>query len=254
MEDSLTPQFIPVDDVNIAVRYRQGTQAPGLVWLGGYRSDMSGTKALAVDALAGRLGLSALRHDYSGHGLSQGDFLQGSVSLWLKQSLAVYQHFANGPQIVVGSSLGGWIALRMAEELQKQGVRLAGLVLIAPAPDFTSLYAEPALTERQRQALQTQGLLEIATGYGPQLFSKTLIDDGPANFVLRGMIKPGCPVHILHGMQDDTVPYSHAMRLMEHLPQADVTLTLVKDGDHRLSRPQDIQLLERIIEGMIAAG
>lgn len=253
MHEGSNVQFIAVDGVEIAVRCRQGANRPGLVWLGGYRSDMSGTKAQAVDALAGRLGLAALRHDYSGHGLSQGDFSQSTLSLWLKQSLAVFDRFAKGPQILIGSSMGAWIALRMAQMLKKHGVKLAGMVLIAPASDFTKTLVEETLTPSQNRAFEKKGLYEIETASGAMLFTKALIEDGRNHLVMQGLVDPGCPVHILQGMQDDCVPYQHALALMEHLPLADVTLTLVKDGDHRLSRPQDIALLERCIEAMAGA-
>lgn len=254
MSENTAPQFLAVDGVKIAVRYREGKNIPGLVWLGGYRSDMLGTKAVAIDALAARLGIAALRHDYSGHGASQGDFFQGTISLWLQQSLAVFDHFAKGQQILVGSSMGGWIALRMAEELKKRHVRLAGMVLIAPAPDFTSTLVEAELTEPQKQELAARGFFDIQSDYGATPYTKALIEDGRNNLVMKGLVDPGCPVHILQGMQDDAVPYEHTLKLMEHLPLGDVTLTLVKDGDHRLSRPQDIDLLKRIIQSMVVSG
>lgn len=254
MNKDFNPQFVTVDSVKIAVCYREGKGSPGLVWLGGYRSDMMGTKAVAVDEFAGRHGLPALRHDYSGHGVSQGDFFQGTVSLWLKQSLAVFDLFAKGrPQILIGSSMGGWIALRMAEELKKRHIRLAGTVLIAPAPDFTATLVEEKLTGLQRQALETKGFFEVQSEFGAVPYTKALIDDGRNNLVMEGLLDPGCPVHILQGMQDDVVPYQHTLKLMEHLPLGDVTLTLVRDGDHRLSRSQDIALLERSIEALVAA-
>src|SRR5690606_29382552 len=136
------------------VRHRQGS-APGAVWLGGFRSDMMGTKAEAIDNWAAENGRSFLRHDYSGHGESGGAFADGTISLWLAQSLAVFRHFTQGPQILVGSSMGGWIALRMIQELHKagEGSRVAGLLLLAPAPDFTAELMEPQLTEAQRRDL-----------------------------------------------------------------------------------------------------
>lgn len=254
MNESSDPQFITVEGVKIAVCCRHGCNRPGLFWLGGYRSEMAGTKAVAVDALAGRLGLPALRHDYSGHGLSQGNFFQGTISLWLRQSLAVFDRFATGPQILIGSSMGGWMALRMAGELKKRHIRLAGIVLIAPAPDFTRTLVESGLTEEQKHALETKGFFEIRSESGTMPYTKMLIDDGRNNLVMEGLIEPGCPVHILQGMQDEVVPYQHTLKLMEHLPLGDVTLTLFRDGDHRLSRSQDILLLERTVETLIAAG
>ncbi|WP_159586804.1 alpha/beta hydrolase [Chelativorans xinjiangense] len=248
------PTRIEVDGTEIAVRHRPG-RAPGLVWLGGYRSDMKGTKAEALDAWAGEHGLAATRHDYSGHGESGGAFSDGTISRWLTESLAVFHRFTEGPQILVGSSMGAWIALRMVQELQKagEGRRIGGLLLLAPAPDFTIELMEPVLNARQRQALKTQGYIEEPSEYSPEpnIYTKALFEDGRKNRVLEGIINTHCPVHILQGMADTDVPYNHAMRLVEHLPADDVTLSLVRDGDHRLSRPQDIGLMLRVAASLV---
>ena len=228
---------------------------PGLVWLGGYRSDMMGTKAVELDRFAQSRGLECTRFDYSGHGRSGGDFKQGTISRWLEESLAVVDRFTGGPQLLIGSSMGAWIALRMVQELQKKGLsaRVCGLLLLAPAPDFTSALHEPLLTEAQVQALETKGYIEEATPYGPEpnVYTKALFDDGRENQVLHGLIETGCPVHIIQGMEDPDVPYAHALRLVEHLPSEDVVLTLVRDGDHRLSRPQDIAMMLNAVSAMI---
>ncbi|ASV86509.1 hypothetical protein CES85_2660 [Ochrobactrum quorumnocens] len=247
------PDFIDVNGANIAVRYRAGRNAPGVVWLGGYRSDMLGTKAVVLDEWAQKSGHSALRLDYSGHGESGGDFNQGTISRWLDESLAVYAKYAQGPQILVGSSMGGWIALCMAQELKKAGKSPAGIVLIAPAPDFTAELVEPSLTEAQKRDLIEQGYFEESSEYSPNpyIYTRALIEDGRQNLVLKGIIDTGCPVHILQGMVDEAVPYQHALKLVEHLPVDDVTLTLVRDGDHRLSRPQDLDLLVRTVSGLV---
>lgn len=246
------PDFIDVDGAEIAIRNRVGHHAPGVVWLGGYRSDMLGTKALALDEWAEKTGRSALRFDYSGHGSSGGDFNQGTISRWLNESLTVYAKYAQGEQILVGSSMGGWIALRMAQELKKAGKAPAAIVLIAPAPDFTAALVEPTLTEAQKKDLIEKGYFEEPSEYSPNpyIYTRTLIEDGRNNLVLTGIIETGCPVHILQGMQDEAVPYQHALKLVEHLPVDDVTLTLVRDGDHRLSRPQDLELLIRTVSGL----
>ena len=247
-------QFLSVDGCNIAFRQRAG-KLPGLVWLGGYKSDMLGTKAEHLDTLAAETGHAYLRHDYSGHGESGGAFKDGTISLWLAQSLEVFRNFSVGPQILVGSSMGGWIALRMIEELRKagEGSRVAGLILIAPAPDFTKELVEPQLTDDQRRQLAERGYMEEPSAYSdmPYFYTKALLDDGEDNLVLKGIIETGCPVHILQGMKDDDVPYTHAQKLVEHLPADDVTLSLVKDGDHRLSRPEDLELLTRAVSSMI---
>ncbi|WP_439614830.1 alpha/beta hydrolase [Shinella sp.] len=217
------------------------------VWLGGYRSDMTGTKAVELAALAARVGTGCVRFDYSGHGASGGAFTDGTISRWLEETLAVIDHAARAlgtrRMVLVGSSMGGWIALRAVAELAKQsGLEIAGLVLIAPAPDFTSELIEPNLTDAERAALAERGQFEEPTPYGPDpnIYTLRLIEDGRDNRVLTGAIETGCPVHILQGMADPDVPYSHAVRLMEHLSGDDVVLTMIRDGDHRLSRPQDI--------------
>ena len=246
--------FLDVNGTAIAARTRKGDKAPGLVWLGGYCSDMLGSKAQHLDQWAEKNNHAMLRFDYSGHGESGGEFKDGTISLWLEQSLAAYRAFTNGPQILIGSSMGGWIVLRMAQELIKAGEKPAGLVLLAPAPDFTQVLVEPALTEDQKNQLAIKGYFEEPSEYSPQpyIYTRNLIEDGRNNQVLTGIIETGCPVHILQGMQDPDVPYAHALRLVEHLPVDNVTLTLIRDGDHRLSRPQDLDLLTRSVEAMIA--
>jgi pimeloyl-ACP methyl ester carboxylesterase len=238
----------------IAVRQRFGV-SPGLVWLGGYRSDMIGTKAEAIDEWAGQKGLGCLRHDYSGHGESGGEFRDGTISRWLEESLAVFEEYSNGPQILVGSSMGAWIALRMAQELAKHGKteKLHGLLLLAPAPDFTHELMMPQLTEAMKQDLETRGFMEEHSEYSdePNIFTKALFDDGAKNLVMKEPIQTGCPVHILQGMNDPDVPYQHAMKLCEFLPSENVTMTLVKDGDHRLSREQDIALILSSLQQML---
>jgi pimeloyl-ACP methyl ester carboxylesterase len=239
----------------IAVRHRPGG-TPGLVWLGGFKSDMAGTKADTLDRWAAENGRQFTRHDYSGHGESSGRFEDGTISRWLEESLAVFEHFTDGPQILVGSSMGGWIAIRMAQEMQKAGAgsRVAGMLLIAPAPDFTVELMEPELTDDHRKALETQGYFEEPSEYSdePNVYTRALFEDGRLNRVLTGAIDTHCPVHILQGMADPDVPFAHAQRLVEHLSADDVTLTLIRDGDHRLSREQDLALLTRTVEGLVA--
>lgn len=231
-----------------------GQMRPGLFWLGGYRSDMAGTKAVELDKYAEANGLGCTRFDYSGHGQSGGDFMHGTISRWLAESLAVFARFAEGPQLLVGSSMGAWIALRMVQELhrEKTAPSVSGLLLLAPAPDFTSALHEPLLSDEQKRDLAEKGFMEEPTPYGPEpnVFTRALFEDGRKNMVLDGIIQTGCPVHILQGMEDPDVPYSHALRLVDHLPSDDVVLTLVRDGDHRLSRPQDIDLIINAVAQM----
>ncbi|MGG7578090.1 alpha/beta hydrolase [Rhizobium sp. Nf11,1] len=255
------PQFMTVGEgeaareIAMLVRPAQaGNTVPSLVWLSGYRSDMSGTKALELDGLAGELGAACIRFDYSGHGLSGGSFRDGTISRWLEEALAVIRHLAPDRIILVGSSMGAWIALRLAQELVRQGgPKLAGMVLIAPAPDFTSELIEPNLKAKERKSLAERGYFEERSHYSPEpnIYTQALIEDGRKNRVLDGMIETGCPVHILQGMKDPDVPHAHAMKLLEHLPADDVVLTFIRDGDHRLSRPGDIGLLLSAVKGII---
>ncbi|SEB61244.1 Pimeloyl-ACP methyl ester carboxylesterase [Nitratireductor aquibiodomus] len=246
--------FLTIGETQIAYRSRKG-RAPGVVWLGGYKSDMLGTKAGALDAWAAEKGHAFLRHDYSGHGESNGAFMDGTISLWLEQSLCVLRALTKGPQILVGSSMGAWIALRMAQELHwaGEGDRLAGLLLLAPAPDFTSELVEPKLSDANRRELEEKGYMEEPSEYSdePYIYTRALFEDGKRNLVLNGILDTHCPVHILQGKADPDVPFTHAMRLTEHLPADDVTLSLIGDGDHRLSRPQDIALILRSLEGLV---
>src|SRR6202521_297071 len=227
----------------IAVRAREG-DLPGLFWLGGFKSDMGGTKALALDAWAAEHKRACIRFDYSGHGESGGDFLDGTIGRWLEESVAVFEQFCAGPQVVIGSSMGGWMALLLARELaRRQGNRasLAGLVLIAPAPDFTEQLMWNGFSPQARHDIETRGVWLRPSEYGePYPITRALIEEGRRHLLLGSAIEVGCPVRILQGAQDPDVPWRHAFALAHRLPADDVVLTMIQDGDHRLSRPQDI--------------
>jgi pimeloyl-ACP methyl ester carboxylesterase len=233
----------------IAVRMREGAGPdPGLVWLGGFMSDMGGTKAVALDQWAGAHGRACLRFDYSGHGESGGRFADGTISRWLAESLAVFTVFCEGPQVLVGSSMGGWIALLLARELRRtpsSKASVAGMVLIAPAVDFTEALMWKRFPDEIRREIETKGAWSRPSQYSdePYLITKGLIEDGRRHLLLGGLIETGCPVRILQGVEDPDVPWGHAVELVSRLAQDDVVLTLVKDGDHRLSRPEDIERL-----------
>ncbi len=228
-------------------------RGPTIVWLGGFVSDMTGSKAEAVAAHARAGGRAVVRFDYSGHGASGGDFEKGTIGRWFEEAAAVIDAFAPGPVILVGSSMGGWIALLVARLLARRGdgARLAGLVLIAPAPDFTEALMWPAFTGEMRRQILEEGRTRRPSDYGEGIvITRALIEDGRDHLLLGGPIDVACPVHILQGCEDADVPWRHALALTECLPQGDVVLTLVKDGDHRLSRPQDIDRLLSAIEAM----
>lgn len=226
----------------IAVRARSGS-GPGLFWLSGFNSDMRGTKAQALDAWAAQNGRGCVRFDYSGHGESEGAFADGTIGRWLEESLAVFERFCSGSQIVIGSSMGGWLALLLAREVAKRqgGPSLAGLVLIAPAPDFTEELMWKGFPAAVRKQIETTGQWLRPSEYGdPYPITRALIEDGRRHLVLGSSIQVGCPVRILQGAKDPDVPWQHAFALTSQLPSDDVVLTLIQDGDHRLSRPQDI--------------
>jgi len=227
---------------------------PGLVWLSGLKSDMASTKALALDDHCARSGRALLRFDYSGHGASSGRFEDATISMWLEETLAVIRAAADGPRILVGSSMGGYLALLAARGLAQAGEakRLAGMALIAPAADFTEALIWANAPEEARRAILERGAWARPSQYSAEPYSITraLIEDGRRHLLLGGTIRTFCPVHILQGMRDEDVPYRHALTLVEHIAGDPVTLTLVKDGDHRLSRPQDIASLLSAIEAL----
>lgn len=238
----------------IAVAQRAGG-APGLFWLGGFKSDMAGTKAVALDDFGARQGLAVTRFDYSGHGRSGGAFLDGTISRWLDEALTVFSTSTTGPQIVVGSSMGGWLALLLNRAVRQAGDRrVSGLVLIAPAVDMTEDLMRATFSPQDLADLETKGRVEQPSDYSdaPYVLTRGLIEDGARHLMFGAPIETGCPVHILQGGQDTDVPPGQAHKLMQHLLHDPATLTLVPDGDHRLSRPQDIALLERALSAMIA--
>jgi pimeloyl-ACP methyl ester carboxylesterase len=231
----------------IAVRARTGS-APGLFWLSGFNSDMQGTKAVALDAWAAEAGRACVRFDYSGHGTSGGKFIDGTIGRWLEESVAVFSAFCQGPQVVIGSSMGGWMALLLARELARlpgtSRASLAGLVLIAPAPDFTEELMWKTFSPEVRAEIESKGVWLRPSQYGePYPITRALIEEGRNHLLLGGAIDVGCPVRILQGAKDPDVPWQHAFALAHRLPAEDVVLTMIQDGDHRLSRPQDIARL-----------
>jgi len=233
---------------SIAVRQRAGG-LPGLFWLGGFKSDMKGTKAAALDAWAESRGCAMVRFDYSGHGESGGIFSDGTIGRWLDESLAVFDAYCQGQQIVIGSSMGGWLALLLARELGRRGrpaaAEVAGLVLVAPAADFTEELMWKRFPPEVKREIEDKGSWARRSQYSqePYPITRGLIEEARNHLLLGGMIETGCPVRILQGVQDPDVPWQHAVELSARFAQDDVVLTLVKDGDHRLSRPEDIERL-----------
>lgn len=215
---------------------------------------MKGTKAQALDDWAAAHGRALLRFDYSGHGRSSGDFDAGTIGSWLEETVAVFTTHCHGPQIVVGSSMGGWLALLLVRELVRchatgRAAPITGLVLIAPAVDFTEELVWKRCPPAVRHDLETTGVWVKPSQYGeaPLRIYRRLIDEGRNHLLFGGLIEAGCPVRVLQGVKDPDVPWQHAVDLVARLAQDDVVLTLVKDGDHRLSRPEDIERMLRVV-------
>ncbi|WEK51176.1 MAG: alpha/beta fold hydrolase [Candidatus Kaistia colombiensis] len=236
---------------DIAVLARPGA-GPGVLFLGGFMSDMMGSKAEALDQWAAASGRALTRFDYSGHGQSGGDFADGTITRWLEEARAVLDR-TQGPQILVGSSMGGWIALLLALEMTtKAPGRVAGLVLLAPAVDMTRDLILARMTPAERTEMETTGALRQPSAYSdqPYLITRKLIDDGEAHLLGHRPVALGAPVHILQGVLDDEVPWQVAIDLVAQLAQDDVVLTVIKDAGHRLSRPEDLKKLIAAVEAI----
>ena len=251
------PQFFAIEGLRLAYRLRvaaPGAARPGIVWLGGFKSDMQSAKALALDERAARDGRAFLRFDYSGHGESEGAFTDGTVGAWARQSLALIRALTSGPQIFVGSSMGAWIALLVARALAALGeeTRIAGMALIAPAVDFTESLLWARLPPDIRRRIETEGVWQRQSEYSdtPYPITRALIEDGRANCLLGAPLRAYGPVHILQGMADTDVPWRHAMRVVEALTLDPVVITLVKDAGHRLSQPEHIGLLLSAVDAL----
>lgn len=222
-------------------------EGPGVVFLGGFVSNKEGTKALHLEDWAQRTGRAYLRFDYSGHGESSGEFGDGTIGDWAEDAAAIISSLTDGPQILVGSSMGGWIALLIAREMPE---KVAGLVTIAAAPDFTEDGILRALTDEQRRLLVSAGRIEIPSDYSdqPYIITRHLIEEGRNHLVLRAPLKLSCPVRLLHGTADEDVEMQVALRLLSHATGDDIRLTLVKDADHRFSDDDSLRMIVSAVE------
>jgi pimeloyl-ACP methyl ester carboxylesterase len=237
--------FEPADGPRLAYRRREGA-SPTLLFLPGYASDMEGAKALACDAFAARRGLAMLRFDYSGTGSSEGQFEQGTLGRWLDEALMLVEALTKGPLITIGSSMGGWIALHLA---QRRPERVSALVGIAAAPDFTDW----GFTAHDKDVLQRAGRLERANPYGgdSQVTTEAFWSSGEQLRLLEDEIAIDCPVRLIHGEVDADVPLDVALRLFAQLRSADVQLTILKGGGHRLSEPHEIEAILRTLAALL---
>ncbi|MGE0667767.1 MAG: alpha/beta fold hydrolase [Sphingomonadales bacterium] len=246
MDGSLST--ISVDGHQLAYEAIPG-RAPGVIFLPGFKSDMTGAKAMALRDWCLRRGQAFTRFDYSGHGQSSGKFENGTIGRWAADAIAILDRVTSGPQILVGSSMGGWMALLVAKARPE---RVAALVGIAAAPDFTEDLMWASYPEEVRETLRRDGIYHEPSDYGePYAITMRLIEEGREHLVLRAPLPLPFPVRLIQGMKDQDVPWQTALRLAERIDGDDVEVTLVKNGDHRLSEPSDIARLEAVLEGLI---
>ena len=239
------PEFLTTSNGHRIAYKKTAGSGPTLIWCGGLKSDMEGTKAVHLEAWAKSNGRAYIRFDYFGHGQSSGDFIDGTLSRWSADIGTIHQQICGGSVILVGSSMGGWAALLAALDHPET---IAGLVLINPAPDFTEKLTVAGWSEAQIKALENDGVVYEPSGYDePYAYSKALIEDGRARQILDAPIDLSCPVRILQGHDDSVVPWTHSKQLIDLLGSEDMTYTLVSGGDHSLSRPSDLKLIETAI-------
>jgi pimeloyl-ACP methyl ester carboxylesterase len=250
-----TPQFLELPDGGrLAFRRRPATDrtrdCKGILFLPGFRSDMTGTKATFLDEFCAARGHGFVRFDYSGHGASGGRFEDGTIGRWAEDAIAIIDRVSAGPLILVGSSMGGWIMLLAA--LARPG-RVGGMVGVAPAPDFTEALIWSGLSDEERDRLMRTGRLEMPSDYSeqPTVITRALIEEGRRHLLLSAPINIRCPVRLLHGMADPDVPYRLSLELADRINSEDVRVTLIKNGDHRLSRADDLVLLGATIEELL---
>ncbi len=229
-------------DGRIIRAHRLQGASPTVVFCGGFRSDMSGTKAMTLDAWCRKRGQSYLRFDYSGHGESDGEFTKATIGQWLADTLAAIDELTSGPLVLVGSSMGGWISL-LATLARPE--RVAGLAGIASAPDFTEDLLWDGLSANQQSILKREGRISLPSAYDeePSIITRDLIEEGRDHLLLHGAIPIQCPVRLLHSLDDPDVPWETSLRLMQKIAHDDVRLTLLKDAGHRISRPEDLELI-----------
>jgi pimeloyl-ACP methyl ester carboxylesterase len=244
------PRILTRPDGATIAYHRLAGAAPGIVFLGGFRSDMTGTKASFLEDFCHRRGRASVPFDYFGHGASSGDFALGTIGRWAEDAIAVIDSLTEGRQILVGSSMGGWIMLLAALARPE---RTHAMIGIAAAPDFTEDLLWSRLDEGQRRELCESGAVTLPSEYDPAgyTYRRAVFEDGERHLVMRGPIALDCPVRLLHGMRDEAVPWATSLALAERLTSCDVAVTLVKDGDHRLSREADLARLGRTLDELL---
>ena len=240
------PERLTRPDGETLALKRVAGNGPTVIWIGGFRSDMEGTKALALEAAARQRGWNYVRYDHFAHGVSSGDWRQATIGRWREDAIALIDSL-EGPVIPVGSSMGGWVALLAAVARPE---RIAGLVLVNPAQDFTERLMWPGLPDHVRQAILRDGeALIVEEGPGEYVLTRRMFEEARDWLLLDGAVRIAAPVHILQGRKDDVVPWRHQVELVERLGDGDITLDLIADGDHRLSTPADLDRLIEAVEG-----
>ncbi len=230
----------------------------GFFWLGGYMSDMAGSKASMLGELARLTNRSAVRFDYSGHGESGGDFTAGTIGKWLGEAEAMFRQVARGPRILIGSSMGGWLAMLLARRLLRQdareAARIRGMILLAPAADMTEDLMWAQFPDEAREKIRQEGVLHVPSGYGdvPYPITLDLIEEGRSHLILEEGLDAPFPVRILQGEEDRDVPWEHGLKTYRAISGDDVTFTLIKGADHRLSAPGELQLLQEVLLALCA--
>jgi len=240
-------------ETGASIAYQQTPGAgPGVVFLAGFMSDMTGGKALWLEQFCTRRNQAFLRFDYQGHGASSGRFTDGHIGIWSADAIAAIDALTEGPQILIGSSMGGWIMLLAALAMP---ARVAGLIGIAAAPDFTEDLLPAELTDTQMAEIKTKGQATIPGEYNDDyVITWALLEEGRKHLLLRHAIALECPVRLIHGLADASVPWQTALRIQEKLRSADVEVILVKEGDHRLSEPEDLERLGRTLAALLDQG
>ncbi|WP_224813975.1 carboxylesterase [Hasllibacter sp. MH4015] len=245
------PQFFDTDQGRRLAYHKFSGRRPGVVFLGGLRSDMTGTKAVHLEAWARRSGREFLRFDYSGHGESSGEFTDGAIGDWAEDAHAAIDALTEGPQVLVGSSMGGWISLLLAKHMPE---RLVGLVTIAAAPDFTENGYWARWSDAQKKTVMDEGEIALPSEYGDAMvITKRLIEDGRDHLVLTEPLRIDAPVRLLQGTADKDVPMETALGLLDHLDGPDIRLELIKDADHRFSTPECLDTITRAVEEVLNA-
>ena len=252
ISDEPTPQILSLSSGASIAYHALAGASPGIVFMTGFMSDMTGSKALALEKLARDRGQAFLRFDYQGHGQSSGEFADGTIGLWAADARAAFDELTEGPQIIVGSSMGGWMMLLTAIARPD---RVAGLVGIAAAPDFTEDLLPNELGPEQMAEMKEKGFIVVPSEYEDDYtFTQALFDDGKEHLMLRTEIPLDCPVRLLHGVRDVSVPWQTALSIQEKLRSEDVEITLIKNGDHRLSEDKDLARLTRTVAALIDGG